>query len=269
MKRGQFIKTTARGLVALVIPQFPQLLLAGCGSKTGTMSQEQPPDIMISENDDRRQLVAKIRNKMGQLWEVAQLTNPNDSIRIGSEEGEVVRLGFKTDGAAKYRHPIITQESTGEQVELVWGEKSKGIIPGPSLKLVDPKKPKAKPIEIGLDEVDSNILSAPAGSINLDRLFTIGITVAAAAFAVWLAATVGKLFLSAVGAIAVAGLMLGILAAGIAFFGPIINNALKAIGIDISQMDLDFITNFFKNLDLKNETQNFFDSIARFIEEFI
>lgn len=103
------------------------LLIKGCGG-SGSQQRIQPPDIILSDDEDPQKLAKRLSGLYSKL---EQLSNDTSRcLRIGFKCGgrmDVLRLHFRDpeNGVADYKHVRIVRESTDEAIRLIWGREKR------------------------------------------------------------------------------------------------------------------------------------------------
>lgn len=216
--------TTRRNLVRLLLCS-PFAFASSCGD-SGRFFQV-PSPVLVLEGDEA-QLATIVRGQFPQLYELA--LNPGTTFRIGFASGrgfEVLTFSFSDSSVTNYRHLRVLRESTGEVVNLLWGQK--GFLP--SIKFTDDngntlQARNGQNLEIGFVDV-----GGLKGRQALDLIAT-GVKVAAIAFAIWLGAGVARSFLSAIGFLAFNAMVLGLLAAGLGVTLPLVKWVVENVTVE-------------------------------------
>jgi hypothetical protein len=184
------------------------LLIKGCGG-SGSQQRIQPPDIILSDDEDPQKLAKRLSGLYSKL---EQLSNDTSRcLRIGFKCGDrmdVLRLHFcdPENGVADYKHVRIVRESTDEAIRLIWGRD--GIVP--TVKFVNDggevlKDSNGKEMEFKVKDLTGASPTKPIDWLSL------GAKVLAIGFAVWLGAEVAKLVVSAIAFIAFNAMVIGAL----------------------------------------------------------
>jgi hypothetical protein len=222
-------------------------LLAQCSSPTeatrepslidngpGRRSDWSPTKSDIELTSDREQLVRTLKSQYEKLKAMA--LDESQRIRIvfaGVNGPEALIASIVAGGAARYRHVRLVRESTGETVNLLWGQE--GIHP--SIKLADDagqtivKDGKALEFSFGLVRREGR---GPRSWLEL------GIKIAAIALLVWLGASILKPIIAGIAFIAFNAMVIGIVIAGVALMVAVVRWILGITGWTLEDVAVFF-----------------------------
>ncbi len=179
---------------------FLPLILNKCSHIVGKSNENNPPDIMLTP--DENQIIASIKEGLKKIDELVNREGAKLRIGFNSENGfKVLNFSFVANESASYKHLRILDETTEKAVNLVWG--SKNLCPsvkftndfGQTLNI------QGRELEISFADVLSDW-----ERLGKDDLFILGVKI----LAIWLGASLSKLIISAIAFLAFNIMVLGL-----------------------------------------------------------